>query len=136
MDQTLRFLPDHPHRQGKKVALQTEQAAAQAGLLGREPDLCAVLLLKIPVAGTVVDMGVGAQDGRGRQALLQQRVLQILPFLQQAGIKQNTFSAAQQIQGDQLLPLKHIGIALYLSQLHGCSPPYFSVPRRDWAVFK
>ena len=77
-----------------------------------------VLLLKIPVIGAVVHMGVGAQDACRLQPRLQQGLLDLLPLLGQPAVQENTPPVVQQVQGDQLVGLQHPGAALHLCQLH------------------
>ena len=100
------------------VALQIQDTAAHPRLRGGECHGEVVLLLKIPVIGAVVHMGVGAQDACRLQPRLQQGLLDLIPLLGQPAVQENTPPVVQQVQGDQLVGLQHPGAALHLCQLH------------------
>ena len=61
-------LPLHrPRGEGEKVAFQGEERGAHPRLGKGEGNFCAILLLKIPVVGAVVHVGVGAKHPRRGQ---------------------------------------------------------------------
>ena len=112
-------LPLHrPRGEGEKVAFQGEERGAHPRLGKGEGNFCAILLLKIPVVGAVVHVGVGAKHPRRGQPVGAQGVLQLLPLLQQAGVQQNTPLLIQPVQGDQLTGLNDPGVSLDLCQVH------------------
>ena len=113
-------LPFHrPRGQGEEVALQVEERDTHPRLGKGEGHLGPILLLKIAVVGAVVHMGVGTQNPCRRQPRLTQRTLQLLTFLQQAGVQQDAAACVQPIKGDQLAGLRHPGAAFNLPQFHG-----------------
>ena len=113
----------HAGGQHEKVALQVQQPGAHPRLLGGEGHRDLVLLLKIPVAPPVVHVGVGAQDARRGQAVVQEGLLQLLPLPQQAGVQQDAAPLVQLIEGNPLHPLQHPGISLDWSDVHEiCAP--------------
>ena len=66
----------------------------------------------------MVHVGVGTQNADRSESRSTQRSFQLLLFLRQAGVQQNTAPAVQFVKRDQLVGLNHPGITFYTFDFH------------------
>lgn len=106
----------------KEVAFHGGQRAADLRLAQRESHRAVVALGEIAGVAEVVKVGVGAQQTDGRQAVLLQRVHDVLPQGAGPGVQQDAVGAVRPIERDELMTVKAPGIADDLSQFQNASP--------------